>query len=73
MAQWLICCASKAGAFSSIPGWETKIPTCHEVWPKKKKSGSQRSSSVILPPRGYLAKSGDILDCHSWNSGSVSE
>ena len=36
VVQWLRLPASNAGDTSSIPGWGTKIPTCHVVWPKKK-------------------------------------
>lgn len=49
VVQWLRLCVSKARAVSSIPGWGTKIPTCHEVWPKKK---------VVLEEVGWFCPKG---------------
>ena len=37
VVQWIRLRASSAGGAGSIPGWETKIFTCHAVWPKAKK------------------------------------
>ena len=34
--QWLRLRASTAGVTGSIPGQETKISTCHVLWPKNK-------------------------------------
>ena len=38
VAPWLRLLASPAGGMGSIPGWGTKIPTYHMVWPEKHKT-----------------------------------
>ena len=37
VVQWLGLCISTAGGMGVIPGWGTKILTCHVLWPKNRK------------------------------------
>ena len=51
--QWLGLRASTAGGMGLIPGRETKIPTCHVVWPKKKKPCLDGSGPGLYSNRAH--------------------
>ena len=42
---------SSVEGLGSVPGQETKIPTCHAVWSKKKKERKYCRNDVLSPKR----------------------
>lgn len=79
-SNWLPACQSygspTALTFPTTCLWQEPISNVNPVLPLWNNFTEEMSLAqwvqlgVIVPPRGYLARSGDIFDCHSWGDAA---